>query len=148
MQFNKYTHTHTHKNCRRDKALLFRTRHHLCRQTVALAGTRQLRSRGQGPVHTHRTEGVSRSEGRERANGVGCGIGVGGGNGDGHEIGGADGDGDRAGAETGVEANEGAQNGNEDGSGDGAGTERRQEWRSVDEHRIGTGRERGWKREQ
>ena len=29
-----------HKNCRRDQALLFRTRHHLCRQGLALVGTR------------------------------------------------------------------------------------------------------------
>ena len=103
-----------HKNCRRDQALLFRTRHHLCRQGLALAGTRQLCSQGLGPVHTHRTEGVTRSEEREGANGVGDEIGVGGDNGDGHEVRGGNGDGDGAG--TGVEANKGAQNGNEDGS--------------------------------
>ena len=46
-----------HNNCRSDQALLFRTRHHLCRQGVALAGTRQLRLQGLVPVHAHRTEG-------------------------------------------------------------------------------------------
>ena len=29
-----------HKRCRRDHTFSFRTRHHLCRQAVALAGTR------------------------------------------------------------------------------------------------------------
>ena len=52
-----------HKNCRRDQAFLFRTRHHL---------------------YAHRTERVTGSEGRERENGAGGGIGVGGGNGDGN----------------------------------------------------------------
>ena len=33
-----------HKSCRRDQALSFRTRPHPCRQRVALAGTRKLRS--------------------------------------------------------------------------------------------------------
>ena len=115
MQLNKYTHTHTHTN---NRALLFRTRIHLCRQRVALAGTRQLRSQGLGPVHAHLTEGVTRSEGREGTNGVGGEIGVGDGNGDVHRVGGGNG----AGTGTGVEANEGAQNGNEDVSGDGVGT--------------------------
>ena len=54
-----------HKNCRRDQALLFRTRHHLCRQGVALAGTRQLPSQGLLSVHAYRTERLTRSEGRE-----------------------------------------------------------------------------------
>ena len=67
-----------HENCRRDQALSFRMRHHLCRQGVALAGTRQLRSEGSMPVHAHRTEGVTGSKGREEANWVG----VEGGNGD------------------------------------------------------------------
>ena len=116
------------------QALSFRTRHHLCRQGVALASTRKLRSKGLVSVHAHRTEGVTGSEGRERANGVGGGIGVGGGNGDGNGVGGmngavngnVDGDGARTGAGTGagtgVEVNEGAQDGNGDGSGDRAGT--------------------------
>ena len=94
-----------HKNCRRDQALSFRTRHHLCRQEVALAGTRQLRSQGPVPVHAHRTEGVTGFEGREGANGVEGGVGVGGGNGD------SNGDGDGAGTGTEVEANEGAEDG-------------------------------------
>ena len=131
-----------HKNCSRDQILLFRTRHRLytilsyhimvSRQRVVLAGTQQLRSQGLVPVYAHRTEGITGSEGREGANGVGGGIGVEGGNGDG--------DGDGAGTETRteVEANEGAQNGNEDGNGDGAGT--------GTETRVGTGTRTGWGR--
>ena len=100
------------------QALSFRTRHHLCRQGVALASTRRPHSQGPASVQAHRTGGVTGSEGQEGANGVGGGIGVGGGNGDGN----GDGQGDGDGAGTGVEANEGAQDGNGDGSGDGAGT--------------------------
>ena len=96
------------------QTLSFRTRHHLCRQGVALASTRRPHSQGPASVQAHRTGGVTGSEGEEGANGVGGGIGVGGGNGDGN--------GDGAGAGTGVEVNEGAQDGNGDGSGDGAGT--------------------------
>ena len=107
------------------QALSFRTRHHLCRQGVALASTRQLRSQGPVSVQAHRTEGVTGSEGREGANGVGGGIGVGGGNGDGNGVGGGngdvnghgDGDGAGAGTGTGVEMNEGAQGGNREGIG-------------------------------
>ena len=110
------------------QALSFRTRHHLCRQGVALASTRQLRSQGPMFVQVHRTERVTGSEGQEGANGVGGGIGVGGGNGDGNGVGGGngdvnghgDGDGAGGGTGTGVEVNEGAQNRNGDGSGDGA----------------------------
>ena len=60
-----------------------RTRHHFCRQGVALASTRQLHL--QGPVfgHEHRTGGVTESEGQEGANEVRGGIGVGIGNGNG-----------------------------------------------------------------
>ena len=114
------------------QALSFHTRHHLCRQGVALASTRQLRSQDPVSVHARRTEGVAKSEGREGANGVGGGIGVGGGNGDGNGIGGGsgdvnghgDGDGAGAGTETvtGVEANAGTKDGNGGGSRDGAGT--------------------------
>ena len=111
------------------QALSFRMRHHLCRQRVALASTRQLRSQGPASVQAHRTEGVTGSEGQEGANGVGVGIGVGGGNGEGNGVGGGNGDvnghgnGDGAGAGTGtgVEVSEGAQDGNGDGSGDEAG---------------------------
>ena len=63
-----------HGNCRRDQALSFCTRHYLCRQGVALASTRQLRSQGSAPVQAHCTEGVTRFEGREGANRVGGGI--------------------------------------------------------------------------
>ena len=129
------------------QALSFRTRHHLCRQGVALASTRQLRSQGPVSVQAHRTEGVTGCEGQEGANGVGGGIGVGGGNGDGNGVGGGngdvnghgDGDGAGAGTGTGVEVNEGAQDGNGGGSGDRAGRGRGRGWRPVDEHRMGTG---------
>ena len=48
---------------------------------MAHADTRQLRSEGTVSVHAHRTEGITGSEGREGANGIGGGIkdGVGGG---------------------------------------------------------------------
>ena len=59
------------------QALSFRGRHHLCRQGVALASTRQLRSQEPVYVYAHRTEGVPGSEGRKGANGVGGEIGVG-----------------------------------------------------------------------
>ena len=90
------------------QTLSFRTRHHLCRQGVALASTRRPHSQGPAPVQAHRTGGVTRFEGQEGANGVGGGIGVGGGNRDGN--GDVDGHGDVDGAETGtgVEVNEGA----------------------------------------
>ena len=106
------------------QALSFRTRHHLCRQGVALASTRQPRSQGPAYVQAHRTGGVTGSEGQEGANGVGGGIGVEGGNGDGNGDVNGEGDGDGAGAGTGtgVEVNEGAQDGSGDGSG--AGQER------------------------
>ena len=110
------------------QALLFRTCHHLCRQGVALASTRQLRLQGPVSVHAHPTEGVTGSKGREGANGVGGHIGVGGGNGDGNGVGGGNGDvndhgnGDGAEAGPGVDQNEGAQNRNWDENGDGAGT--------------------------
>ena len=104
------------------QALSFRTRHHLCRQGVALASTRQPHSQGPASVQAHRTKGVTESKGQEGANGVGGGSGVGDGNGDGNGDVNGHGDGDGAGTGTGVEVNEGAQDGNEDGSRDGAGT--------------------------
>ena len=125
------------------QALSFRTRHHLCRQGVALASTRRPHLQGPASVQAHGTGGITGSEGQEGANGVGGGIEVEGGNGDGN--------GDGAGAGTGVEANEGAQDGNGDGSGDGSGDGAgtgtgRERGRgrgrgggSVDEHRMGTG---------
>ena len=105
------------------QALSFRTRHHLCRQGVALASTRQPHLQGPASVQAHRTEGVTRSEGQEGANGSGVGLESGGGNGDGNGDVNGHGDGDGAGTGTGVEVNEGAQDGNGDGSGDGAETE-------------------------
>ena len=98
------------------QALSFRTRHHLCRQGVALASTRRPHSQGPASVQAHGTGGITGSEGQEGANGVGGGIEVGGGNGDGN--GDVDGQGD-AGARTGRERGRG--------------------WGSVDEHRMGTG---------
>ena len=81
------------------QARSFRTRHHPCRQGVALAGTRKLRSQGPMSVHTHCTEGVTGSEGREGTKGVG--VEGGNGNGGGGGTGDVNGDGDRA--ETGTE---------------------------------------------
>ena len=106
------------------QALSFRTRHHLCRQGVALASTRRPHSQGPASVQAPRTGagGVIGSVGQEEANGVGGGMGVGGGNGDGNGDVDSQVDGDGAGAGTGVETNEGAQDGNGDGSGDGAET--------------------------
>ena len=104
------------------QVLSFRTRHHLCRQGVALASTRQPHSQGPASVQAHRTGGVTGPEGQEGESGVGGGVGVGGGNGDGNGDVNGHGDGDGAGTGTGVEVNEGAQEGNGDGSGDGAGT--------------------------
>ena len=87
------------------QALSFRTRHHFCRQGVALASTRQPHSQGPTSVQAHRTGEVTGSEEQEGANGVGGGIGVGGGNGDGNGDVDGQGDGDGAGTGTGVEAN-------------------------------------------
>ena len=75
------------------QALSFRTRHHPCRQGVALASTRRPHSQGPASVQAHRTGRVTRSEGQEGANGVGGGMSVGGGNGDGNGDGHGDGDG-------------------------------------------------------
>ena len=105
------------------QALSFRTRRRLCRQGMALAGTLQLHSQGPVSVHAHRTERVTGSEERERANRVGGGSGVGGRIRDGNGVGGRDGDvigdrdGDGAGTKKGVEVNEGTQEENGDGSG-------------------------------
>ena len=104
------------------QALSFRTRHHLCRQGVALASTRRPNSQGPASVQAHRTRGVTGSEGQEGANGIGGGIGVGGRNGDGNGDVDGHGDGDGAGAGTGVEVNEGAQDGNGGGAGTGTRT--------------------------
>ena len=56
------------------QTLLFRTRHHLCRQGVALASTRQPRSQGPVSVQASRTGGVTGSEGQERAKWSGVGL--------------------------------------------------------------------------
>ena len=101
------------------QAFSFRTRHHICRQGVALASTRQPHSQGPASVQAHLTGGVTGSEGQEGANGVGGGIGVGGGSGDGNGDMDGNGDGDGAGTGTGAEVNEGTQDGNGDGDGGG-----------------------------
>ena len=129
------------------QALSFRTHHHLCRQGVALASTRQFRSQGPVFVQAHRTEGVTRSEGQEGANGVGGGIRVGGGNGDGNGVGSGNGDvnghrdgdgaGAGAGAGAGVEVNKGAQDVNGDGGEAGTGVETRR--RTPDGNGDGNG---------
>ena len=104
------------------QALSFRTRHHICRQGVALASTRRPHSQGPASIQAHGTGGITGSEGQEGVNGVGGRIKVGGGNGDGNGDVDGQGDGDGAGAGTGVEANEGAQDGSGDGVGTGTGT--------------------------
>ena len=73
-------------------SISFRTHHYLCRQEVALASTRQLRSQGPVSAHAHHIEGVTESEGREGANWVEVGIGIGGGDEDGNGVGGGNGD--------------------------------------------------------
>ena len=97
------------------QALSFRTRHHLCRQGVALASTRQPHLQGPASVQAHRTGEATGFEGQEGANMVGGGIGVGGGNGHGNGDVNGHGDGDGAGTGTGVEVNEGSQDRNGDG---------------------------------
>ena len=135
------------------QTLSFHTRHHLSRQGVALASTRQLYSQGPVSVYAHRTEGVTGLEKQEGANGVGGGIGVRGRNGDGNGAGGRDGDvdddggadkvGEETGTGTGVDANEEAQdeNGNGGGSGyeAGTGTEVKARGRTQDGNRDGSG---------
>ena len=103
----------------------FRTRHHLCRQGVALASTRLRKARR---LYKRIVPGGNRVRGTGRSERGRGGIGVGSGNGDGNGVGDGNGDvnghgdGDGAGTGTGVEVNEGARDGNGDGSGDGAGT--------------------------
>ena len=120
-----------HKSCRCDQALLFRMRHHLCRQEVSLAGTRQLRSQGLVPVHAHRTEEITGSEGWEGANGVGGEIRVGGGNGD--EYGAA------TGTERGWRRMKERKMGTRTKARTGWERERGRGWRPVDERRMRTG---------
>ena len=74
-------------NLKNTRTRTFCTRRHLCRQGVVLAGTQQLRSQGTVPVHALCTEGVSRPEERERANGDGNGVGSGNRSGSGTSVG-------------------------------------------------------------
>ena len=106
--------------------LSFLAHHHLSRQKVALTGTRQLRSQSPVSVHTHFTEGVTRSEGREGANGARNGVEGGNGNGDGGGAG--TGMGTRTGTGTRTETGTGGRRENErkigtvTGAGAGTGT--------------------------
>ena len=127
MQFNKYTHTHTHTRLTGDTFIPHASSY---LQTGSGAfGTRRLRSQDPVSVHAHCTEGTTESERREGANEAGGGIGVGGGKGDRNRGRGGnvnisgDGNGDIAGMRTGVEANYRTQDGIGDGSGDRPGTE-------------------------
>ena len=102
------------------QVLSFRTRHHLCRQGVALASTQQPPSQGPASVQAHRTRGVTEFDGQEGANGVWGGIGVGGGNGDCNEDVNGHGDGNGGGGEqrsTGRQRGRGGD-GDRDGGGD------------------------------
>ena len=56
------------------KALSFRTRHHLCRQRVALASTRQPHSQGPAFLQAHRTGGVTGPRDRKERTGSGAGL--------------------------------------------------------------------------
>ena len=56
------------------QALSFRTRHHLCRQGVALASTQQPHSQDPASAQAHCTGGVTGSGGQEGANGSGVGL--------------------------------------------------------------------------
>ena len=103
------------KTCRCDQLFTFHTRHHLCRPRVALAGTRQLYSKGPGSIHAPRTEKITGCEVGDKANGLRGRIRVGDRNKDGNGNVNVDGEGDGAGTTTGVEANERAQDGNENG---------------------------------
>ena len=100
------------------QALSFYARHHLCRQRVALAGSRQLRSQGPVSVHKHCIKEVTGSEGREGANGPGGGIRVGGENEDRN----GGGDGDVAGTRTGWRRTNERKMKTGTGAGTGAGT--------------------------
>ena len=121
------------------QALSFRTRHHLCRQGVALASTRRPQSQGPASVQARRTGGVTGSEGQEEANGVGGGIGVGGGNGDGNEDVNGHGDGNGAGTERGWKRTKERRTGTGTEAGTGRERGRGRGWGSVDEHWTGTG---------
>ena len=63
-----------HMTCRRNQPFSFRMHYHLCRQGVALAGTRQLRSQGTGSIHAYRTEGVTGYKVGKETNGFRGGI--------------------------------------------------------------------------
>ena len=109
------------------EALLFGTRHHLCRQGVTLASRQQLRPQGPMPVQAHCTEGRTRSEGREGTNGDGNGVK------DRKENGEGDGDGD------GDRGKDGNGNGDGDGCGGGNGAETGTGTREVAKTRTGMG---------
>ena len=112
-----------------EQALLFRWRHHLCRQGMAFAAPRQLHSQNPVTVQANYTERVTRSERQKGANGNGNGNRNGDGNGDEAEV-----EAEReqgwmrvsecrtgtgTGAGTGAETRERVQGGSVDGNGDG-----------------------------
>ena len=102
---------------------------------MALADTRQLRSRGLVSVDALCTEGVTRSEGREGVNGNGNGIGVG------NEDGNGDGGRGGVGTEIGVETVGRSQDKAEEGAGVGRKRERRRGREIVDNTGMGAGTE-------
>ena len=105
------------------RAFSFRARPHLCRQGVALASTRQIRSQRPVSIHAHCTKGVTGFEGREG----GIRVGTGSESGAGTETGTGSGVGSRTRTlmeteterERVVATNEGTQDKSGDGSGDG-----------------------------
>ena len=128
------------------QAISFRTRHRLCRQGVAPASPRQLRSQGPVFVQAHRTEGVTGSKGQEETNRVGDGIGVGGGNGDSN--------GDRGGNGDGSEDSSGDGNGDEDngiGEGEREANKRKKPQNSCRRHMVNGGdfggKRKKWRKE-
>ena len=112
-----HTHTHTHTHTRERgggitfesatsyQARSFHTRHHLCRQEVAPAGSHQLRAQERAPIRQYGTEGRTGHQRREGGYGDGYK------DGDGHEDGNGREDGD--GSENGD--GDGDENGNEGG---------------------------------
>ena len=118
------THAHTLRRFSLflQQALSLRTRRHICRRGVALAGTQQLRSQDPMSVHAPCTEGVTRSEGDEGANGDG-------------KV--------RAGTGTGSRAGTGMETitviGMGTGAATGTGREREWGWRRENERKTGTG---------
>ena len=109
---------HQERSRVKNQALPFPTRHHLCRQEIAPAGSQQFRAQYPAPVRRCGTDGKTGHPGREEENG------------DGNWDGGGDGNEDEYGS--GREGRDGDENGNGDG----------------DENREESGREIGSKNQQ